>query len=112
LGQHAEHAGHHKALNMVCVALLKRLPDALRHAVHPGLTGPVPSWQGQAVPVVIGTFQPGHVQVVHPTHEFAPAQHLPDEALDAGQIEPSIAPRALGRSHHLQRMEQFQIERA
>ena len=38
----AKHAGDHQPLNVVRVAVLERLANALLHAIHVGVPGPVP----------------------------------------------------------------------
>mmetsp|Transcript_50960 Transcript_50960/g.119506 ORF Transcript_50960/g.119506 Transcript_50960/m.119506 type:complete len:550 (-) Transcript_50960:44-1693(-) len=113
-GLHAQHqriqAGDHQALDVIGVAVIKRLPQRITQAGHVGRAGPVPA--GQRVlgiqRIALGIAR--HAGPVDAADVFTPAQDLADEALDAGQRCQPVPVGGLGRRHHLTRAEQLQVE--
>ena len=62
--------------------------------------------------VVVGFFESRHVQKINAANKFAPAQHLPDEALNAGQRQTALVQSRFGGVNHFKGMQQFEVEGA
>ena len=106
-----EVARDHQPLDVVRVAMGKRLADRLAHAVHAGLAGPVPRRQRPLVTEVVRLGKPGHVAPVDAADELAPAEHLPHEPLRGRERR---HPRPIGSfrsGQHVPRVEQLEVHR-
>ena len=92
--------------------MLQALANGGLHAGHVCLACPVPSRQVARVAVVVGFGHVGHVQPIHAANELAPAQHLANEALDAGQWQAACVVSLFGGCDHFARVEQVQVQAA
>ena len=95
---------------MVRIAVRERLADRIGHAGHACLAVPVERGQRFVCIEAVAFEVPGHLHPVDAAHVFAPAKHLPYEALSARDRHRTRAPRGFCGSHHLARREQLAVQ--
>ncbi len=81
-GQQCKVARDHQPFNVVCVCVAASGSDGLTQAIHICLARPVEIRQGAIRTEVIGLSIGRHVRPVDTADVLAPAQNLPDKALD------------------------------
>jgi len=104
-------AGHHQALDVVRIAMAQGLREGIAQAGHVGFAGPVKTGQGslRGQRIVVGVFR--HLGPVDAAHEFAPAQDLPNKALDRRQGRIPCPVSVLSRLHDLPGAQQLEVHR-
>ena len=111
-GRERQVAEHHQPLDVMCVPVVMNVSDHVGDAGHLCVCLAGEHWRDRARGAErVACSVAGHPEPIDPPHVLAPADHLPDEALDRAQRSRPLSVRRLGGLHDLGWVQQTEVHR-